>query len=382
MMIMKKNILYLLAFIGVIFAACNPLKDEINNLKPIAADAKTLVITTTTAYPSNESANTGIVALLNKDYVQMPNGTKANVTYSYRTNTVKPADSLFNNVQYTVTDADYTNGSSVVGNGSFKTYNTGQVLNFLEWKYPQASSPVNKLVLLTYNYFQSGATTSAGVVVTEAFLLLGSGWQKIYLVSPTQYASVSRGVNNSFVSTDVSTLPSYFNSFLKNDAAVMGAAKAGDLRYVTYKYYQSSTISHQKIYLLQYDGSNWSPNATLSFIKRDGKWIPDPTVYYTMLPADYTDIADNAPATIGNTANRANLKSFKNFNLVTAQATGWATADVEAALIFILNKKFPSAAADPNVIWNVSFVAYTGSTGTARKDFIRTSNGFVIAPVQ
>jgi hypothetical protein len=273
---MKKNILYLVAFISMIFAACNPLKDEINNIKPIAAD-KTLNINTTTLYGTADAANIGISAMLNSTYPQLANGSKANVTYGFKTNTIKPADSVYANIQYTVTLNDYTTGAPIVGNFStnsstgvitiFNTYSVAQAASFLEWKYPQATTPAYKLVLLTYQFFQSNATPSVGVTVTEAFLLLPNGWQKIYLVSPAQYAVLGRGINNGFTSADVANLPSYFNTMLKSDLNII-SPKVGDVRYVTYKYMQSATIMHQKVYALSYDiTGNWLPSLTLAFLK-------------------------------------------------------------------------------------------------------------------
>lgn len=385
MIIMKKNILYLAALISVIFAACNPLKDEINNLKPVAAD-KTLTISTTTLYGTADAANIGIAAMLNKDYPQMPDGTKANVTYGFKTNTIKPADSVYANIQYTVTANDYTTGAPVVGNFStnattgiitiFNTYSVAQAAAFLEWKYPQATTPAYKQVLLTYQFFQSNATPSAGVTVTEAFLLLPNGWQKIYLVSPAQYAALGRGINNGFTSADVANLPSYFNTMLKSDPTIV-SPKAGDVRYVSYKYMQSGTIVHQKIYALSYDGTgNWVPALTLAFLKQKGKWIPDPTIYYTLVRADYNTIGSS---NAGTPAGRTNLTTFGSFD-VTGGPNNWTESQIADGVIVILNAKYPSAAADPAVPYKVTYALFRGATPTGSQFFVKTATGFVVAP--
>jgi len=372
---MKKNILYLAALISVIFAACNPLKDEINNLKPVAAD-KTLTISTTALYGTADAANIGIAAMLNKDYPQMPDGTKANVTYGFKTNTIKPADSVYANIQYTVTTNDYTDAAAAVGNGSFKTYSVAQAAAFLEWKYPQATTPAFKLVLLTYQFFQSNATPSAGVTVTEAFLLQQNGWQKIYLVSPAQYAALGRGINNGFTSADVTNLPSYFNTMLKSDPNIV-SPKAGDVRYVTYKYMQSGTIVHQKVYALSYDATgNWVPALTLAFLKQKGKWIPDPTIYYTLVRADYNTIGNS---NAGTPAGRTNLTTFGSFD-VTGGANNWTESQIADGVIVILNAKYPSAAADPAVPYKVTYALFRGATPTGSQFFVKTATGFVVAP--
>ena len=375
---MKKNILYILSLVSLLFVACDPLDDAIKDIKPNPADTKTITLTLTTTYNSVAAANTGIAATLNKDYAQLPNGTKANVVYNLRPVAVKLADSVFVNVQYTVTTDDYTNGSATVGNGNFKTYNSNQVLAFLEWKYPKATTPVNKLVLLTYQFFQSNATPSSGITVTEAFLLNETGWQKVYLVSASQYASVARGINNAFTSADVSSLPTYFNSFLKADPT-MPPAKIGDLKYISYKYQQSSSNIQQKLYTLIFDGVNWTttptPVAPLPFLKKNGTWIPDPTVYYTLVRADYNTIG---ASTAGTAAGRANLAQFGSFD-VSGGANNWTEDQIADGLIIVLNAKFASAPVDETVVYNVTYALFRGSGPTGIKQFVKTANGFEVA---
>jgi hypothetical protein len=378
---MKKNIFYIFSLVSLLFVACNPLDDAINDIKPNPADTKTVTLTLNTTYNSKAAANTGIATTLNRDYAQLPNGTKANVVYNLRPVAITVADSVYANVQYTVTPEDYTNGSATVGNGTFKTYNTNQVLAFLEWKFPKSTTPLNKLVLLTYQFFQSNATPSAGVTVTEAFLLAEAGWQKIYLVSPSQYASVARGINNAFTSADVSLLPTYFNTFLKSDATTP-SAKAGDLKYISYKYQQSGSIIHQKVFTLIFDGANWTTSPTpvtaLPFLKKNGTWIPDPTVYYTLVRADYNTIgASNA----GTAAGRANLAQFGSFD-VTGGANNWTEDQIAEGLIVVLNAKYASAPVDETVVYNVTYALFRGAGPTGTKQFVKTADGFKLAPAQ
>ncbi|ACU05197.1 hypothetical protein [Pedobacter heparinus] len=372
---MKKNLLYLLALVTIAFASCDPLKDTYNDIKPTTVD-RTIVINAAKTYETTALANAGIVEQLNKDYPQMPDGTKANVTYGFKSNTVKPVDSVYANIQYTVTTNDYTDAAAAVGNGTFKTYSVAQAAAFLEWKYPQATTPLNKLVLLTYQFFQSNATPSAGVTVTEAFLLQSSGWQKIYLISPAQYTALGRGINNGFTSADVSSLPVYFNNFLKADPLVI-SPKAGDVKYITYKYMQSATIMHQKIYLLTYDGANWTATTTLSFLKQKGKWIPDPTIYYTMIAADYLNLnLTGVNYTFGTATNRGNVANFKSFNISATNGTQWTTAEIKEALKYTLNLRFPNATANPELPYKITYYAYSGTYAYVTVTFIKTANGF------
>lgn len=391
---MKKNILYLVAFMSMIFVACNPLKDEINNIKPVAAD-KTVVLTLANAdyglLPAGNYARTGfyfattadandfISIILNKKYPQLGDGTKANINYNSLPAQVKPADSVFANVQYTVTTNDYTDASAAVGNGTFKTYSVAQATAFLEWKYPKATTPVNKIVLLTYQFFQSNVTTSAGVTVTEAFLLLSSGWQKIYLVSPAQYALLGRSLNNAFVSADAANIPSSINTLLKADPSVV-SPKAGDVRYISYKFFQSSSAIYQRVAPLIFDGVNWGsksvPVGPLAFLRKKGTWIPDPTVYYTLIKADFSVLDKSGVATDAAIANAVNFASFD----ITGGPNNWTESQITAAVILILKTKYASAPVDETVLYKITYGLFKGGVTPTVKTFAKTSTGFVLVP--
>lgn len=394
---MKKNLLYLMALISVIFASCDPLEKTYEEIEIKSAD-KIISLTLTAAdydllpssnyakkggyFASSADANSSISVIFNAKYPQLPNGTKANVIYNLRPSAVKLTDSVFANVQYTVTNSDYTDGSAAVGNGNFKTYNATQALAFLDWKYPKASTPINKLVLLTYQFFQSNATPSAGITVTEAFLFNEIGWQKIYLVNANQYASVGRGINSAFTSGDVSTLPTYFNNFLKADPATP-IAKVGDLKLVSYKYQQSSSVVHQKVYTLIFDGLNWVVVATpvnpLPFIKKNGTWIPDPTVYYTLIKADFAVLLTPAAEKVGTALGKTNAAAFASFD-VTGGNNSWTEAQINDALILMLNTKYESAPVDETVVYNITYALFRGATPTVTKAFSKAAAGFKLIP--
>jgi hypothetical protein len=391
-MIMKKNILYLVAFISVIFAACNPLKDEINNLKPVVVN-KVLSLTLANAdyalLPTGNYAKTGfyfattadannfISVILNKKYPQLGNGTKANVIYNSLPMQIKPADSLItgnlNPFTYTVTDADYL---AINGNAN-KNFSAAKTLEFLTKKYPAAVE--NQLSILTYVYFESGATTSAGVLAIDTFVFLNGVWIKAYQVSQAQYISAGKLALFNFGAADEPNLTGFFNTFLKSDANVSGKAKIGDVKYVSFAYFASSK-TYQRIKALIFDGANWGtksvPMGPLAFLKKGGTWIPDPTVYYTLIRADYNTIgASNA----GSAAARTNLAQFGSFD-VSGGPNNWPDADINAGLIVILNAKYASAPVDETVLYKITYALFRGATPTGEKGFAKTSTGFVFVP--
>ncbi|MNK01779.1 hypothetical protein D3C87_195870 [compost metagenome] len=378
-MIMKKNILYLLAFITVAFAACNPLKDEINNLKPAVVD-KTVVIASTSNYQSVALANTGISALLNKSYLHLPDGTKANVTYNSVPTQIKAADSLLASTgttptQYTVLAADYP----LVSGNSNLNFNTANVIKFLDIKFP--SKVENQLIVLTYNYFENGAVNPA-VQVTETFLYLNGAWTKAYQVTQAQYASVGKVNVFNFGSADEPNLVGYFNTFLKSDASVSGKAKVGDVKNVSFTYFSSSKL-YQRIKALIFDGVNWGtkpvPASALSFLKKNGTWIPDPTVYYTLVVADFAVLNGDEGKKIGTDAARANAIRFASFD-VTGGGNNWTEDEIMNVLLLILKTKYPNAPIDETVLYKITYGVFKGSVTPTVKSFAKTSTGFVFVP--
>jgi len=334
---MKKT-LYLLAFIAVAFASCDPLSKTYQNIDAVkAATPQTITLNVTTSYASPTAASTGIVTTLNTSYSTVPDGSSAAVTY------VAPANSTFapsvtlSAVAYTMVSTDYT----FPGN-TFSDLSDAAVLNFLAYKYP---TPVaNQQVVLTYNYFLSGYTASSGTITTDSFVFAGGAWVKCYTVSPNQYATVNRGLTNTFVSADVANIPTYLAGFLKADGAVSIAAKAGDVKYVSYRYATTSNY----ILPMYYNGTVWASTPTLLFLKVNGTWIPDPTVYYKLSTAD-TKLIGNS--TFGTAAQRTNLSSYGDFS-------GWATADIQGGIIVVLTADFPTPKA--NVPYKVTYLNYTG----------------------
>lgn len=391
-MIMKKNILYLIAGVALIFTSCNPLKDSINDETPNTV-TKTLTLTLAAAdydllptanyakkggyFNTVADANASIPVIFNAKYPHLGNGSKANVTYNSLPAPVKPADSLItsnpNPFTYTVTDADYasTNGNN------FKNFSASKVLEFLTSKYPAAVN--NQLSILTYTYFESGSTTSAGVTAVDTFVFVNGVWVKAYQVTQAQYISAGKLVLFNFGAADEPNLSGFFNTFLKSDANVSGKAKLGDVKYVAFAYF-SSNKTYQRIKALIFDGTNWGttsvPVGPLAFLRKSGKWIPDPTVYYTMIKAD-GKIIEASEA--GTPAGRANVGSFGSFD-VSGSANNWSDSQINDALIVLLKAKFPSAAVDPDVLYKVTYPLFKGSKPTAVKAFAKASSGFVFVP--
>jgi hypothetical protein len=212
--------------------------------------------------------------------------------------------------------------------------------------------------------------TTSDAPVINSFLFTNGAWKKIYQVAPAQYASVGDGKYNEFVAADVSKLPGYFNFFLKNDITIADTAKAGDVEYVSYNYYDSGTKKDfQKVMALTYDGNNWgaiTTQATGSFLKKNNTWtavLPVPTVTHALTKAD---IALIVASTAGTDAERTNLGKYGDFS-------NWAAADLDAAFILVLTADYPTPATGTN--YDVVYLNYTGGADVPTTIVFQYSGG-------
>lgn len=390
---MKKNLLYLLAFISVIFAACNPLKDEINNITPTPY-TKAMTITLSTVdygllptsnyaqkgfyFATTADANASIPVILNAKFPQLANGSTANVSYNSMPAQIKPADSVLSSTaavptQYTVTDADYL----ATNNNNNKNFNTAGLLKFLDIKFPVKKD--NQLVVISYAYFESGVASPA-VPVAETYLYLKGAWTKAYQVSQAQYISAGKMNVYNFAAADEPNLVGYFNAFLKADGSVSGKAKLGDVKYVSYAFFSSSTVTFQRIRAMIFDGTNWGTKSValgpLAFLRKNDTWVPDPTVYYTIVKADCSVLTGSGVAT---DAAITNAVSFGSFDM-SGGANNWTDEQINNAVALILKGKYASAPVDEAVFYNITVTLFKGPKPTVVKTFVKTSTGFVFVP--
>jgi hypothetical protein len=347
-----KKIIYFFAIAAMAFSACQKQPQLIPstyvksmNLTLQQSDYLLLPSTdyphSTFTFDNTADANTYIPIILNARDPQLGNGSTANVTFTLSAPYLKVADTVYADVAYTLTKADYL----LLPGNKYSDFSLSQVLSWLPYKYPNAVA--NQLAVLTFAYYNSPTTTTT----TFSFLFLNGAWQQIYMVTPAEYASVGRSGYNQFTAADNANLIAYLNAILKSDAALSATATYGETQYVSFNYYNSGT--YQRVIPLVFNGTNWVHTAsitnTLNFIKSNGSWIPNPTVYYTL---NANDIALIAASTVGTAAERANLGKYGDWE------TSWTIADIDSAIILVLTKDFPTPKVNVNYV--VTYLLYTG----------------------
>lgn len=380
---MKKILLNIIgiAAIAVAFSSCRPMDDTYKALGPVSVTPQNFAITLSTtdygllptgnyaktslSFKTKDDASASIPLILGSKYPGYKDKSSVAVTYATSPATIKLADSVFNDVAYTLTDADYL----LLPGNTFKDFSASQILKWLPYKYPDPAA--NTLALLTFNYYENGVTAPA----TQSFLFMNGAWTKIYTISPAQYNSIGKGGTfNDFSSSDAANLPSYFNNLLKADLAVSSTAKIGDVQYVSYKYFGSANF--QRVLPLTYNGSNWTTTAntaTLTFAISSGTWIADNTVYYTLGSADYSYIA--GLSNVGTADQRADLGKYGDFTLTGNGTNVWADADVKAAIIAVIKHLYITPAVNQKFV--MTYKAYNGATVTQSKTFQYDGTTFI-----
>jgi len=351
-----KKIYYLLAFAAITVTGCQkqPIvglggsgANEVKtlNLTLASSDYSTLGSTVyaskTKNFNSDADAKQYIPTILNNEYPQLSNGSKANITFSEQPVLV---DSVLKDQQYTLVTTP-TNDYKLLPGNNYSDFSIAQTIAWLPYKFPTPATTQQEI--LTFAYYNGQTTTTS----TFAFLYLNGSWRQAYLLTPAQYAAVGRPAYSEFTSADDANIPSFLNAVLKSDPSVMATAKSGSIQYVSFTYYNSAKVTTQRVLAMGFDGTNWSPLATttLAFLKSGGTWIPDPTVYYTLTKADITSIGNG---TNGTTSQRANLLQYGDFS-------GWSKTDLQNAIIVVLTTDFPNPKVNINYV--VTYLNYTNS---------------------
>ena len=154
-------------------------------------------------------------------------------------------------------------------------------------------------------------------------------------------------------------------------------AKVGDVKYINYRY----LVTYNKVMALTFNGTDWVPSVpiTLNFVKTNGVWVADNTVTYKLTAADYTQIK-TMPTTVNIQSALDNVAQFGDFNVTVpvSTTTGWTDAQVNAAIVLILAKDFPTAVANQKFV--ITYVAYNGQTFSVTKTFTYDGTTFVYTP--
>jgi hypothetical protein len=314
-----KKIYIILMILGAFFAACNPNKDIYESLdsKDVPynesfditltdadyATLKTLIrkyaeneedstfgneVGTYLSFSNKRLASKWIPYFLAQSFIALDSNSKINVTYNYA---VSEYSSL---TAYTITTTDFI--LMMLYDKEFTSVNTPAEFlpTFFEDKY---GATQDSIIYVTAKYKNTDDTYVDSVML---YTRDAESWHYIenqYRLLAADYNSMGTpGANDYFTSSDPAK--NYLPTFLK---LKFPYSKAGDEKLIQYSYFTDYT---QKLYEAYYfDGSEWTSSKpkTDQFIHTGTAWAFDPTVYYTMVKADYQIMVDyvaNTPAIV------------------------------------------------------------------------------------
>lgn len=371
---MKKLIYIAASFMAILTTSCDPMEDVYDELDAMSPDNYKTDMTLTLSpadyeevedaanvpayvwednyFASEQQAATVIPMILEAKYPQLGNGTTAAVTYQkLQFNYSDKGASARTSLVLTEKD-DYALGGARYAN--FDSWE--QVSTFLKAKFPADSvaKPEGRLVTLTYDWYNSSIPNPRTNTRTRDYYFVNGQWEQTYKVTENDYAAFERNRYNNFTAADEKQLPAIFNKLLKENVL----AEAGNVHYVSYAYYNGSK-TQQEVMPLVYDGNNWSQvmanitnQATLQFAKKNGIWVPDVTIKYSLVGADYAWIADPANG-LGTESARTNLSNYGNFSTYS-----WTQEQIVAAIAALIKHKYPNM--DEGQKFIVSYDTYPG----------------------
>ncbi|UII34457.1 hypothetical protein LVD17_11620 [Fulvivirga ulvae] len=351
-----KNIKVIL---GLIIAAgfmwsCDPLEDEIDEIKSEQSIAKTLEITLTDddyellseegvaeygSFDSEDEAKTYIPLILERLYPQLGNGSSILVTYDIY-NPIRINDEA----DLSLTEAEYdsigeNHPDRLLGTDSTYLTSESDIVKAVEYLY---TTPENKdVVTLTYDYRNGDVSEER----ESKLVYYTDKWMLTYEPTAEDYAYMGQA----FTNFDSRSLARERIAFLFNELYPFG--EDGDVRasVFTYTYVDDNDTPDDEeddfrvfedfLAVFIHNGEGWVPQQdvmprTLKFAHNGTKWIADNTIQFVLTAADYLAIAEGY--TESNPDGATSMTSYKNYDLSL-----WTADLIQESLINYLTELYP-----------------------------------------
>jgi hypothetical protein len=217
-------------------------------------------------------------------------------------------------------------------------------------------------------------------VTAESLYTYTSGtWTEpsdIYILSSEDYdamgtASGQPGKYNNFDGS--MSIDTYISTFL---GIKYPYAAAGDNLKVFYKYYSSSakaTLTRGNLYTVTdgaWEGHKSTIDTTLQFANDGTTWVPDNTIKYEFVGADYTYITDTFATVDGYADAVANLAKYGNISTYN-----WTDEQIDAVVGSVLMNNFPGMAEGQK--FGVTIFVYDGSAHNITINYILEGGSYI-----
>ncbi|MFD1062371.1 choice-of-anchor J domain-containing protein [Winogradskyella litorisediminis] len=178
----------------------------------------------------------------------------------------------------------------------------------------------------------------------EYYTYDGSEWElneDVYYLSSADYDSMGEesGQPGRFDNFSDNVLPeNYVPQFLE---ITYPFAQEGDELFVIYKYFSGGVSLRGDFYT--FTNGEWLPfQASLQFGFDEGMWVPDNTIRYELVTADYELVVTELTGVAGFEAAVSNLDSFGNFSR-SGGSSNWSDEMMLRAMNIILDARDPNA---------------------------------------
>lgn len=165
-----------------------------------------------------------------------------------------------------ITDSVYIKATYILKN---KILNSKlKAMNYLPILFNQKYiyADFNSIIKVSYNNVDNGDTiaipaTSRFTLTDADYIQMGTGTNQ-----PGQYKELSATISTAMI---------YLNTYLKIKCPY---ANVGDLKVVSYLYYDSNKLAKKQYRILSFDGTNWG-SVIEQYIFNGKEWLYDPTIY-------------------------------------------------------------------------------------------------------
>lgn len=228
---------------------------------------------------------------------------------------------------------------------------------------------VQSYILTDGSYVVDNNASISTIQTTQVYAFINGGWTQPLTLEAEDYTTMGQSYPNF---DDVDDVAYKLPIFLNNKYAY---AEQGDYVAVAYKFYTSGsgTATRYSNFVFK-DGSfqyiSDVMESSLQFGYDGVNWVPDNTIQYSFLTADYSLIASELMGAYP--AQAGNLENYGNFNR-GGGSTSWDDDMMLAGINIVLDNINPNAEVGQKYI--VSYVIYAGGYSTESVSVIKAEDG-------
>jgi len=228
---------------------------------------------------------------------------------------------------------------------------------------------VQSYILASDTYVVDNDASVSTIQTTQVYAFINGNWTQPLNLETADYTAMGQNYPNF---DDVDDVAYKIPIFLNNKFQY---AEQGDYLAVAYSYYTSGSGTATRYSNFVFENNSFQyisdvMETTLQFGYDGINWVPDNTIQYSFITADYSLIASELMGAYP--AQAGNLENYGNFNR-GGGSTSWDDDMMLDAINIVLDNIDPNAEVGQKYI--VSYVIYSGGYSTESVSMIKTEEG-------